>query len=129
MVSAATHTMFGYTLMGVGITRVIEIAFVLRDAHSISEDGRSANSFQFIPCFLMYAAGFLFMGATEEQMMLVASSSMDHISYILITYSLASLMFLFVNILIGQAGQYSGAGMRVFRGDAIERGDGGGSPG
>jgi hypothetical protein len=49
----------------------------------------------------MYAAGFLFMGATEEQMMLVASSSMDHISYILITYSLASLMFLFVNILIG----------------------------
>lgn len=52
MVSAATHTMFGYTLMGVGITRVIEIAFVLRDAHSISEDGRSANSFQFIPCFV-----------------------------------------------------------------------------
>lgn len=41
------------------------------------------------------------MGATEEQMQLVASSSMDHISYILITYSLASLMFLFANMLIG----------------------------
>ncbi|KAI8655119.1 hypothetical protein NCS57_01259600 [Fusarium keratoplasticum] len=100
MVSAATHTMFGYTLMGVGFTRIIEIAFVLKDAHSISEDGRSANSFQFIPVFLMYAAGFLFMGATEEQMNLVAGSSMDHVSYILITFSLASLMFLFVNMLI-----------------------------
>lgn len=41
------------------------------------------------------------MGATEEQMDLVANSSMDHISYILILYSLAFLMFLFVNMLIG----------------------------
>lgn len=49
----------------------------------------------------MYAAGFLFMGATEEQMNLVAGSAMDHVSYILITYSLASIMFLFVNMLIG----------------------------
>jgi hypothetical protein len=48
----------------------------------------------------MYAAGFLFMGATEEQMNLVAGSAMDHVSYILITYSLASIMFLFVNMLI-----------------------------
>ncbi len=47
----------------------------------------------------MYAAGFLFMGATEEQMNLVAGSAMDHVSYILITYSLASIMFLFVNML------------------------------
>ncbi len=49
---------------------------------------------------LLYAAGFLFMGATEEQMKLVADSSMDHVSYILILYSLAFLMFLFVNMLI-----------------------------
>jgi hypothetical protein len=40
------------------------------------------------------------MGATEEQMNLVAGSSMDHVSYILITFSFASLMFLFVNMLI-----------------------------
>ncbi len=56
MVSAATHTMFGYTLMVVGITRIIEIAFVLRDAHSISEDGRTANSFQFVPVFVSQPA-------------------------------------------------------------------------
>lgn len=48
----------------------------------------------------MYVAGFLFMSATEEQMSLVAGSAMDHVSYILILFSLASLMFLFVNILI-----------------------------
>lgn len=52
MVSAATHTMFGYTLMATGITRIIEVAFVLKDAQSLSEDGRSVNSFQYIPVFV-----------------------------------------------------------------------------
>ncbi|CAM1502776.1 Fc.00g075520.m01.CDS01 [Cosmosporella sp. VM-42] len=101
MVSAATHAMFGYTLMAAGLTRVIEVAFVLKDAQSVSEDGRSANSFQYIPVFLLYAAGFLFMGATEEQMELIDRSDLDHVSYILILYSLASLLFLFANMLIG----------------------------
>jgi hypothetical protein len=41
------------------------------------------------------------MGATEEQMALVAASSMDHVSYILILYSLAFLVFLFTMMLIG----------------------------
>jgi len=40
------------------------------------------------------------MGATEEQMDLVAHSGLDHVSYILILYSLAFLMFLFVNMLV-----------------------------
>ena len=40
------------------------------------------------------------MGATEEQMALVAASGMDHVAYILILYSVAFLMFLFVNMLI-----------------------------
>jgi hypothetical protein len=49
---------------------------------------------------LLYASGFLFMGATEEQMDLVVDSALDHVSYILILYSLAFLLFLFVNMLI-----------------------------
>ncbi|ROT34509.1 YTP1 protein [Sodiomyces alkalinus F11] len=97
-VSAMTHSMFGKTLMATGLSRIIEIAFVLKDKPSLSDDGRQYNSWQLIPVFLLYASGLLFMGATEEQMDLVASSSMDHISYILILYSLAFLMFLFVNI-------------------------------
>ncbi len=40
------------------------------------------------------------MGATEEQMGLVAHSGIDHVAYILILYSLAFLLFLFVNMLI-----------------------------
>ena len=40
------------------------------------------------------------MGATEEQMQLVAHSGLDHVAYILILYSLAFLLFLFVNMLI-----------------------------
>lgn len=115
--SAEVHAMFGYTLMAAGVSRIVEIAFVLGDSMGLSEDGRQVNSFQYIPVFvstptnpswpaatnttqLLYASGFLFMGATEEQMELVASSSMDHVSYILILYSLAFLMFLFAHMLI-----------------------------
>lgn len=49
---------------------------------------------------MLYAAGFLFMGATEEQMLLVSTSGLDHVAYILILYSLAFLVFLFVHILL-----------------------------
>ncbi|QUC20955.1 uncharacterized protein UV8b_05196 [Ustilaginoidea virens] len=100
MVSAMTHAAFGKTLMAAGLARIVEVAFVLRDRPSLSEDGRSWNSFQFVPIFLLYAAGFLFMGATEEQMQLVSQSGMDGMSYILILFSLAFLLFLFVNMLI-----------------------------
>ena len=52
MTSAAVHTMFGYTLMGAGAARVIEIAFVLQDKMGVSEDGRQVNSWQYIPVFV-----------------------------------------------------------------------------
>jgi hypothetical protein len=52
--STMVHTMFGYTLMAAGLTRIIEVAFVLRDANTISEEG-DANSFQYIPPFVSYS--------------------------------------------------------------------------
>ncbi|KAI1814966.1 hypothetical protein GGS20DRAFT_374460 [Poronia punctata] len=100
MVSAEVHKMFGYTLMAAGLTRIIEVSFVLRDRPGVSADGREANSFQYIPIFLLFASGFMFMGANEEQMDLVANSSMDHVAYILILYSLAAVLFLFTLLLI-----------------------------
>ncbi|KAK1756962.1 hypothetical protein QBC47DRAFT_297440 [Echria macrotheca] len=100
MISAMTHKIFGYTLMAVGLTRIIEIAFILQDKPGVSEDGTESHSFQYIPIFLLFASGFLFMGANEEQMNLVAHSGMDAVAYILILYSLAFLLFLFVNMLI-----------------------------
>ncbi|KAI9687490.1 MAG: hypothetical protein M1822_002100 [Bathelium mastoideum] len=98
--STMVHTVFGYTLMGAGLTRLIEISFVLRDRNSLAEDGTEANSFQYLPPFLLYASGFLFMGATEEQMKLLSDGGVTHVSYILILYSFAFLLFLFVNMLV-----------------------------
>ena len=40
------------------------------------------------------------MGATEEQMRLLSEADVTHVSYILILYSIAFLLYLFVNILL-----------------------------
>lgn len=40
------------------------------------------------------------MGATEEQMRLLSDADVTHVSYILILYSIAFLLYLFVNILL-----------------------------
>lgn len=40
------------------------------------------------------------MGATEEQMQLLSDAHVTHVSYILILYSIAFLLFLFVNMLL-----------------------------
>lgn len=53
MLSTMVHTMFGYTLMGAGLTRIIEVAFVLRDQANVSEDG-DVNSFQYVPAFVSH---------------------------------------------------------------------------
>jgi hypothetical protein len=42
----------------------------------------------------------MFMGATEEQMELLTNAHITHVSYILVLYSFAFLLFLFVNILL-----------------------------
>ncbi|BCR85020.1 Ytp1 family protein [Aspergillus chevalieri] len=100
MISTMIHSFFGYTLMAAGATRIIEIAFVLRDRSTLSVDGTNPNSFQYLPPFLLYASGFLFMGATEEQMQLLEDAGITHVSYILILFSIAFILFLFVNILL-----------------------------
>ena len=40
------------------------------------------------------------MGATEEQMQLLSDAHVTHVSYILILYSIAFLLYLFVNMLL-----------------------------
>lgn len=98
-ISTMIHTVFGYTLMAAGLTRIIEVSFVLRDQNTISDDG-DANSFQYISPFLLFASGFLFMGATEEQMQIISDAGITHVSYVLGLYSCAFLLFLFTNVLI-----------------------------
>ncbi|KAA8643120.1 hypothetical protein EYZ11_005809 [Aspergillus tanneri] len=99
-ISTMVHTIFGYTLMAAGGTRIIEISFVLRDRSTVSSDGLDPNSFQYLTPFLLYASGFLFMGATEEQMHLLHEAEITHVSYVLILYSIAFILFLFVNVLL-----------------------------
>ncbi|KAF1983470.1 integral membrane protein-like protein [Aulographum hederae CBS 113979] len=98
--STMVHTVFGYTLMAAGATRIIEISFVLRDRDGMTEDASDTSSFQYVPVFLLYASGFLFMGATEEQMDLLSSYNVTHVTYVLILYSIAFLLFLFVLMLL-----------------------------
>ena len=97
--STHVHAVFGYTLMSAGLTRMIEISFVLRDKITLvgPEGGdvdAEIHSFQYLPPFLLIASGFLFMGATEEQMALLAGADVTHVSYVLILYSIAFLLFL-----------------------------------
>lgn len=51
-ISTMIHAIFGYTLMAAGLTRIIEISFVLRDKDTLSPDGTDANSFQYLPPFV-----------------------------------------------------------------------------
>ncbi|KAF2026679.1 hypothetical protein EK21DRAFT_73678 [Setomelanomma holmii] len=99
-ISTMLHTVFGYTLMAAGAARVIEISFVLKDRNALTTDGSDPNSFQYMTPFLLIAGGFLFMGATEEQMQLLHDAHITHVSYVLILFSVAFLLFLFVNMLL-----------------------------
>jgi hypothetical protein len=49
MLSTMVHTAFGYTLMAAGATRMIEIAFVLKDSRGLAGE---PNSFQHLPPFV-----------------------------------------------------------------------------
>ncbi|SMR56763.1 unnamed protein product [Zymoseptoria tritici ST99CH_1E4] len=105
MLSTMVHSVFGYSLIGAGVFRIIEISFVLRDRNTLvgPEGGdvdAEINSFQYFTPFLLYASGFLFMGATEEQMASLAAAGVTHVSYILILYSVSFLLFLFVLMLL-----------------------------
>ena len=93
-ISTMIHTIFGYTLMAAGAARIIEISFVLKDRASVATDSSDPNSFQYLTPFLLMAGGFMFMGATEEQMKLLSDANVTHVSYVLILYSVAFLLFL-----------------------------------
>ena len=114
------HTVFGYTLMAAGAARIIEISFVLKDRNSVTTDGADPNSFQFMTPFLLMAGGFMFMGATEEQMQLLSDANVTHVSYVLILLSIAFLLFLCKSLLridyklelISRSRQYAHSSLR-----------------
>jgi hypothetical protein len=48
--STHLHGIFGHTLMAAGITRIIEIVIVLRDANTAGDD--EIRSFQYLPPYV-----------------------------------------------------------------------------
>lgn len=60
-ISTMIHTIFGYTLMAAGLTRIIEISFVLKDKGSVSVDGSDPNSFQFLPPYVCVSPHLVFL--------------------------------------------------------------------
>lgn len=52
--SSMVHTVFGYTLMAAGASRIVEICFILRDRSTLSPDGSDPSSFQYLTPFVRF---------------------------------------------------------------------------
>ncbi|CAK9436212.1 uncharacterized protein LODBEIA_P07700 [Lodderomyces beijingensis] len=98
-ISTRVHAVFGIALMSAGITRIVEIAFVLKDKSCNAPSGKIL-SFQYLPPFCLTLSGISFMGATEEQLQLVHDLGSDHSAYILVIGAAAFLIYLWLLLLI-----------------------------
>ncbi|OJT03295.1 Protein YTP1 [Trametes pubescens] len=117
MLSTKVHALFGYTLMAAGLARLIEVCFVAPkytqdivegDSHSehtldgSREDHAAASSsptraFRHLPPFF---CRLLFMSATDEELHFVNDNKMDHVTYILIMFSIAFILYALIVSLI-----------------------------
>jgi len=121
MLSTKVHGMFGHTLMLAGVTRILEVCYFApsfasdatsdnNSEHTLADTAgprtmltgkaAAARSFRYLPPFLLTAAGLLFMSATDEELHFVKDNEMDHVTYILIIFSNAFLLYAFIVILI-----------------------------
>ncbi|TID20375.1 hypothetical protein CANINC_003620 [Pichia inconspicua] len=98
IISTKVHGFFGIVLILGGIVRIIEISFLLDEKDEM--DDHKIRSFQYITPFCLVLSGLLFMGANEEQLILVINIGADHASYILCVVSLACIMQLWMLILL-----------------------------
>lgn len=120
VISTKVHGFFGQVLIAAGACRIVEISFVLGDKRASSA---GILSFQYLPLLLLVESGLLFMGANEEQLVLVKQIGADHSSYILTITCAAGLVFLWYLGLLelynrnADAGGYAGVGHRVGTGD------------
>lgn len=103
MISTHIHGLFGYALMAAGICRIIEICFVLHDRPTGEEPRGSEDTtwfkihaFQYMPPFLLVVSGILFMSATDEEMHWADAKGVDHVTWGLIDFSVAFVLFLWM---------------------------------
>ncbi|KAF9466205.1 hypothetical protein BDZ94DRAFT_252633 [Collybia nuda] len=71
-------------------------------ASQSNENGTNvaARAFRHLPPFLLVSAGLLFMSATDEELKYVHENDMDHVTYTLIMFSIAFLLYFFIIFLI-----------------------------
>ncbi|KAJ8489229.1 hypothetical protein ONZ45_g13666 [Pleurotus djamor] len=120
--STKVHATFGMTLMLAGFARIVEICFVapkytqqaidddnqsdhtLADTNqrrvSSAEKSTAGHAFRHLPPFLLVASGLLFMSATDEELENVHEIGMDHVTYVLIMFSLAFFIYTFILFLL-----------------------------
>ncbi|KAF8514047.1 hypothetical protein JB92DRAFT_2720015 [Gautieria morchelliformis] len=105
--SEKIHSIFGWTLMAAGIARLIEICFVVPQVGTEGPPGAPdgstapvASPFQHLPPFLLVAAGLLFMSGTDEELHYISETGMDHVTYVLIMYSLAFIIYALMTFLL-----------------------------
>ncbi|KAG5641294.1 hypothetical protein DXG03_005558 [Asterophora parasitica] len=69
---------------------------------SSSESGKAAASraFRHLPPFLLVSAGLLFISATDEELKYVHDNEMDHVTYILMMFSIAFFLYTFIVLLL-----------------------------
>ncbi|KAJ7780282.1 hypothetical protein DFH07DRAFT_950326 [Mycena maculata] len=60
----------------------------------------AAKAFRHLPAFLLVASGVLFMSATDEELQFVHDNEMDHVTYILIMFSIAFLLYVLIVFVI-----------------------------
>lgn len=97
-ISTKVHAMFGLVLMGAGFSRIVEIVFVLGDKYC-SGDGQIL-SFQYFPPLCLVLSGLLFMGATEEQLVLVNDLGAPYASYVLVVVGAGFMICLWLLLLV-----------------------------
>ncbi|KAJ7132291.1 hypothetical protein C8R44DRAFT_829509 [Mycena epipterygia] len=60
----------------------------------------AAKAFRHLPAFLLVASGILFMSGTDEELRFVHDNGMDHVTYILIMFSIAFLLYTLIVFVI-----------------------------
>lgn len=98
VISTKVHLVFGLALMAAGVTRIIEVCFMLKD-HATTHDGK-IRAFQYFPPFCLTLSGLSFMSANEEQLELVHKLGSDHSAYVLVVTGAAFLIYLWFNLTI-----------------------------
>ncbi|CCE66335.1 hypothetical protein TPHA_0P01780 [Tetrapisispora phaffii CBS 4417] len=92
IISTKVHYFFGLILMVGGSLRIIEISFLLKDQRTLDK----IYSFQYLAPFCLVCGGILFMGASEEQLVLVLRLGADHSAYLLVAVAAAFLLYLWM---------------------------------